>query len=177
MAHPLRLRLFELLKDGPSTATRLAEELGESSGATSYHLRALHRAGMVEEAEQRNARERWWQRTTERLLIPNSVPPDASDTERAELKAAHAQIESILVDRDENALGRWMEIRYDLPLEWQEAQWIGNFRLWATAEEVRQFVTTVLEAIEPLRKPPEAVDAERQEVHFTFRVLPQQPAP
>ncbi|HEY5693626.1 MAG TPA: hypothetical protein VIR14_03890, partial [Gaiellaceae bacterium] len=59
----------------------------------------------------------------------------------------------------------------------QEAQWIGNFRLWATAEEVRQFVTTVLEAIEPLRKPPEAVDAERQEVHFTFRVLPQQPAP
>lgn len=177
LAHPLRLQLLQVLHEGPATASQLARRLGESSGATSYHLRALHRAGMVEEAEQRNARERWWQRTPERLLIPNSVPPDASDTERAELKAAHAQIESILVDRDENALGRWMEIRYDLPLEWQEAQWIGNFRLWATAEEVRQFVTTVLEAIEPLRKPPEAVDAERQEVHFTFRVLPQQPAP
>lgn len=178
LAHPLRVQLAQILHaEGPATASQLARRLGESSGATSYHLRALHRAGMVEEAEQRNARERWWQRTTERLLIPNSVPPDASDTERAELKAAHAQIESILVDRDENALGRWMEIRYDLPLEWQEAQWIGNFRLWATAEEVRQFVTTVLEAIEPLRKPPEAVDAERQEVHFTFRVLPQQPAP
>jgi DNA-binding transcriptional ArsR family regulator len=177
LAHPLRLQLLQVLHEGPATASQLARRLGESSGATSYHLRALHRAGMVEEAEQRNARERWWQRTPERLLIPNSVPPDASDTERAELKAAHAQIESILVDRDENALGRWMEIRYDLPLEWQEAQWIGNFRLWATAEEVRQFVTTVLEAIEPLRKPPGTVDAERQEVHFTFRVLPQQPAP
>lgn len=177
LAHPLRLQLLQVLHEGPATASQLARRLGESSGATSYHLRALHRAGMVEEAEQRNARERWWQRTPERLLIPNSVPPDASDTERAELKAAHAQIESILVDRDENALGRWMEIRYDLPLEWQEAQWIGNFRLWATAEDVRQFVATVLEAIEPLRKPPEAVDAERQEVHFTFRVLPQQPAP
>lgn len=177
LAHPLRLQLLQVLHEGPATASQLGRRLGESSGATSYHLRALHRAGMVEEAEQRNARERWWQRTQERLLIPNSVPPDASDTERAELKAAHAQIESILVDRDENALGRWMEIRYDLPLEWQDAQWIGNFRMWATADEVRQFVTTVLEAIEPLRKAPENDESERRELHFTFRVLPQQPAP
>jgi predicted transcriptional regulator len=174
LAHPLRLQLLQVLHEGPATASQLARRLGESSGATSYHLRALHRAGMVEEAEQRNARERWWQRTPERLIIPNSVPPDASDAERAELEAAHAQIESILVDRDESALGRWMEIRYDLPLEWQDAQWIGNFRMWATAEEVQQFVTTVLESIEPLRKPPEDDDPERQEVHFTFRVLPQQ---
>jgi len=177
LAHPLRLQLLQVLHEGPATASQLARRLGESSGATSYHLRALHRAGMVEEAEQRNARERWWQRMPERLIIPNSVPPDASETERAELKAAHAQIESILVDRDETALGRWMEIRYDLPLEWQDAQWIGNFRMWATADEVRQFVTTVLEAVEPLRKPPQNDDSERRELHFTFRVLPQQPSP
>jgi DNA-binding transcriptional ArsR family regulator len=177
LAHPLRLQLLQVLHaEGPATASQLGRRLGESSGATSYHLRALHRAGMVEEAEQRNARERWWQRTPERLVIPNSVPPDASDTERAELKAAHAQIESILVDRDETALGRWMEIRYDLPLEWQDAQWIGNLRMWATAEEVRQLVASVLESIEPLRTAPQSDDSERQEVHFTFRVLPQQPA-
>jgi DNA-binding transcriptional ArsR family regulator len=176
LAHPLRLQLLQVLHEGPATASQLARRLGESSGATSYHLRALHRAGMVEEAEQRNARERWWQRTPGRLLIPNSVPPDASETERAELKAAHAQIESILVDRDEHALGRWMEIRYDLPLEWQDAQWIGNFRLWATADELQQFVTTVIESVEPLRKAPESGDSERREVHFTFRVLPQEPA-
>ena len=173
LAHPLRLQLLHVLHEGPATASQLARRLGESSGATSYHLRALHRAGMVEEAEQRNARERWWQRTQDRLLIPNSVPPDASDTERAELKAAHAQIESVLVDRDENALARWLEIRYDLPLEWQDAQWIGNFRMWATADEVRQFVTTVLESVEPLRRAPGSDDSERQELHFTFRVLPQ----
>jgi DNA-binding transcriptional ArsR family regulator len=178
LAHPLRLQLLHVLHaEGPATASQLGRRLGESSGATSYHLRALHRAGMVEEAEQRNARERWWQRTPERLMIPNSVPPDASDAERAELKAAHAQIESILVDRDENALGRWMEIRYDLPLEWQDAQWIGNVRMWATADEVRQFVATVLESIEPLRKAPQGDDSERREVHFTFRVLPQEPGP
>lgn len=177
LAHPLRLQLLEVLHvEGPATASQLARRLGESSGATSYHLRALHRAGMVAEGEKRNGRERWWQRVPERLMIPNSVPPDATPTERVELQAAHAQIESILVDRDEKALQRWMEIRYDLPLEWQDTQWIGNFRLWATTAEVRHFVLTVLEASKPLRKPPVDGDPEREELHFTFRVLPQAPA-
>ncbi|HET9684419.1 MAG TPA: helix-turn-helix domain-containing protein [Gemmatimonadaceae bacterium] len=178
LAHPLRLQLLELLSsDGPATASQLGRRLGESSGATSYHLRALHRAGMVEEAEQRNARERWWQRSQDSLLIPNSVPQDASPAERAELQAAHSQIESILVERDENAMRRWMDVRYELPLEWQDAQWIGNFRLWATAAEVREFVQAVIELAEPLRKVPEKADSQRLEAHFTFRVLPQERTP
>jgi DNA-binding transcriptional ArsR family regulator len=176
LAHPLRLQLLELLSsEGPATASQLARRLGESSGATSYHLRALHRAGMVEEAERRNARERWWKRSPDRPVIPNSVPRDASASERAELQAAHSQIESIFIERDENAMRRWMEVRYDLPLEWQDAQWIGNLRLWATAAEVREFVEAVIELADPLRKVPEPGDSERLEVHFTFRVLPQEP--
>ncbi len=177
LAHPLRLQLLHVLHaEGPATASQLARRLGESSGATSYHLRALNRAGMVEEAERRNGRERWWQRPPERLMIPNSVPEDASDAERAELQAAHAQIESILVDRDETSLRRWMEIRYDLPLEWQDSQFIGNFRMWAAAEEVREFVTAVLDLAQSFRKAPGSEAPERQEVHFTFRVLPQEPS-
>jgi hypothetical protein len=82
----------------------------------------------------------------------------------------------MFVERDEAALQRWMEVRYDLPLEWQDAQWIGNFRMWATAAEVLGFVEAVLELAEPLRKALDPGDSERQEVHFTFRVLPQQPA-
>lgn len=176
LAHPLRLELLQALHvEGPATASQLARRLGQSSGATSYHLRALHRAGMVEEAEQRNGRERWWQRPPERVMIPNSVPADAPESERVELQAAHAQIESILVARDEEAMGRWTEIRYDLPLEWQDSQWIGNFRMWATAAEVREFVETVLELAKPLRKEPESGDSERREVHFTLRLLPQDP--
>lgn len=176
LAHPLRLQLLQVLHaEGPATASQLGRRLGESSGATSYHLRALHRAGMVEE-ERRNGRERWWQRVPERLMIPNSVPPDASDSERAELQAAHAQIESIFIERDEKALQRWMEVRYDLPLEWQDAQWIGNTRIWATAAEISEFREAVLDLVEPYRKAPEGDDSERREAHFTFRVLPQQPS-
>jgi DNA-binding transcriptional ArsR family regulator len=176
LAHPLRLQLLQVLHaEGPATASRLARRLGESSGATSYHLRALHRAGMIEEVEQPNGRERWWKRSPERLMIPNSVPPEASDSERAELQAAHAKIESIFIERDEKALQRWMEVRYDLPLEWQDAQWIGNTRIWATAAEISEFREAVLELVEPYRKAPAAGDSERQEAHFTLRVLPQQP--
>jgi DNA-binding transcriptional ArsR family regulator len=176
LAHPLRLQLLHVLRaDGPATATQLARRLGESSGSTSYHLRALHRAGMVEEAEQRNGRERWWQRTPGRITIPNSIPPDAPESERGELQAAHAQMESILVERDEQALASWSAIRYDLPIEWQDSQWIGNLRMWATADELRQFVTTVLDLAEPLRKSPDGPGSDRKEVHLTFRVLPQEP--
>lgn len=177
LAHPLRLQLLDVLGvEGPATASQLARRLGESSGSTSYHLRALHRVGMIEEAEQRNGRERWWQRVPERWWIPNSVPPEASNAERVELKAAHAQIESIMVDGDEAALQRWTEIRYDLPLDWQDSQFIGNYRIWATPAETRHLLRTILDATQPLRKPPGVEDSERRELHFTLRLLPQEAA-
>jgi DNA-binding transcriptional ArsR family regulator len=62
LAHPLRMSLLAALRsDGPSTASRLADRLGESSGATSYHLRQLAGFGFVEEVPgQGTGRERWW---------------------------------------------------------------------------------------------------------------------
>ncbi|MGY2130082.1 helix-turn-helix domain-containing protein [Blastococcus sp. SYSU DS0617] len=63
LAHPLRMSLLGALRnDGPSTASRLADRLGESSGATSYHLRQLAAFGFVAEVPgEGTARERWWQ--------------------------------------------------------------------------------------------------------------------
>lgn len=62
LAHPLRGTLLGLLRlEGPSTATRLGQRLGESSGATSYHLRQLAAFGFVEEVVgEGTGRERWW---------------------------------------------------------------------------------------------------------------------
>ena len=64
LAHPLRVRIFDILSQyGPQTASSLAERLGESSGATSYHLRALAKHDLIREVEGRGtARERWWER-------------------------------------------------------------------------------------------------------------------
>lgn len=62
LAHPLRYRLLEVLKEGgPSTASDLGRRVGESSGSTSYHLRQLATHGFIEEAaELGSGRDRWW---------------------------------------------------------------------------------------------------------------------
>lgn len=64
LAHPLRVRIYDILSQyGPQTASSLAAQLGESSGATSYHLRALAKHDLIREVEGRGtARERWWER-------------------------------------------------------------------------------------------------------------------
>lgn len=65
LAHPLRVEIVDVLTTyGNFTASGLAERLGESSGATSYHLRQLEKHGFVREVEgMGTGRERWWERT------------------------------------------------------------------------------------------------------------------
>jgi DNA-binding transcriptional ArsR family regulator len=141
----------------------------------SYHLRALNRAGMVEEDEQRNGRERWWRRVPERTLIPNSIPPEAGERERAELQAAHSQIESFYLERDDQALARWQQIRYQASVEFQDAGFIGNFKIWATAEELNDLSTRILEMTHPYRRPPDERSRDAREILFSLRTLIQEP--
>ncbi|WP_342456933.1 helix-turn-helix domain-containing protein [Streptomyces sp. WZ-12] len=62
LAHPLRMRILELLTlDGPDTATGLARRLGENTGTVSWHLRHLADHDFIEEETGRGTRrERWW---------------------------------------------------------------------------------------------------------------------
>ena len=62
LSHPLRQEMLRhLATRGPATSTTLAEALGENTGTTSYHLRVLADAGVIEEVPERaRGRERWW---------------------------------------------------------------------------------------------------------------------
>jgi DNA-binding transcriptional ArsR family regulator len=52
LAHPLRVQILRVLElRERASVTTLAAELGESTGATSYHLRQLARHGFVEETD------------------------------------------------------------------------------------------------------------------------------
>lgn len=64
LAHPLRVQIYDILSQyGPQTASSLASLTGESSGATSYHLRALAKHDLIREVDGRGTtRERWWER-------------------------------------------------------------------------------------------------------------------
>src|SRR3954451_18350906 len=52
LAHPLRVQILRLLEVREQlSVTGLATELGETTGAVSYHLRQLARHGLVEEVD------------------------------------------------------------------------------------------------------------------------------
>ena len=84
LAHPLRVSILdELSMYGPLTASGLGERLGESSGATSYHLRQLEKHGLVHEVTDKgSARERWWARRPGSLSTPMPYEFPAGSAER-----------------------------------------------------------------------------------------------
>lgn len=91
LAHPLRVRLLGALQEaGRGTATSLAAALGESTGATSYHLRQLARHGLVAE-DAAPGRARWWRSTASEPGWEGAVEatlrltPDQADRLGAEL--------------------------------------------------------------------------------------------
>src|SRR3954466_7944947 len=98
LAHPLRLQLLDVLgAEGPATASQLARRLGESSGATSYHLRVLAKHGLVEDAGARaRGRERPWRRTEEQMTIVASSPAD-----EPEYDAAVTRLREVFLERDD----------------------------------------------------------------------------
>ena len=73
MSHPLRREMLRHLSEhGTASSTTLAEALGESTGTTSYHLRVLADAGVIEEVPgQTNGRERWWRTVLVDLREPD----------------------------------------------------------------------------------------------------------
>ncbi len=118
LAHPLRLRLLEALKErGSATASQLAAALDESSGSTSYHLRQLARHGFAEEdPEAGTGRERVW--TTRRggwslpVLDLAADPANAAAVDVVLRAQLHADAQRVL---------EVMERARTWPREWQEA--------------------------------------------------------
>jgi DNA-binding transcriptional ArsR family regulator len=133
LAHPLRLRLIGLLRvEGPSTATRLGQRLGESSGATSYHLRELARYGFVEELEGRGTgRERWWQA---RHRTTSWEAEDFADEGSEVVDELNRQ----LVALRGQALHAWLEQQAELDPAWDGAAELSDWGLRLTPDEARR---------------------------------------
>ena len=137
LAHPLRMQLLESLKSlGPATASQLGERLGESSGATSYHLRILERHGFVQEDTTRgSARERWWERS------PNGLSLNVTDFEPHSPERAVAEMVGREWERSRAALLDDFTNRgpSELPKEWYDASFINTIHLQLTTDQLREF--------------------------------------
>ncbi|MBO1417272.1 transcriptional regulator [Streptomyces sp. FH025] len=169
MAHPVRVRLVGLLrKHGPSTATRLAEQLGLNSGATSYHLRQLAAAGFVEEDEERGtARERWW-RSPHRLTVWTG--DDMADEEP---EAAAGFLRSILAAHTLTAQ-RALDAFETMPREWRKEVQLSDMLLQLTPEEAEQLSGELSEVIRRYRRvgAEEPVPEGSEQVAVVLHVLP-----
>jgi predicted ArsR family transcriptional regulator len=132
VAHPLRLKLVGLLRrEGPLTATRAGELLGESPASCSFHLRQLAKYGLVEEAGGGRGRERPWRATA----LFTSWPNVARDPE---LAAASELLSAVVVERYFEQVMRWLELRADDSPAWQEAATFGDRMLYLRSDELAQ---------------------------------------
>ena len=140
LAHPLRLELLDLLRfDGPSTATLLAGRTGESSGATSYHLRQLARHGYIEEAPNKAGRERWWHYLERQAIV------DGGDSD------SMRQLIAGLLTREAHAVDRFLAERSRIR-EWDDASFLQSRALRLTVEELEQLHTAIERLLAPYRR-------------------------
>jgi DNA-binding transcriptional ArsR family regulator len=132
LAHPLRTRLLGQLRlHGPATASQLGRAVGESSGATSYHLRQLEAFGFVEEVEDRGtARERWW-RARHRM-----TSWEAADV-LAQEGGAEVEDEMTRLQLDGHAriLNAWQAQKDELPDAWAAVASLNDYALRVRPEQ------------------------------------------
>ena len=171
LAHPLRVQIFDILSIyGSFTASGLAERLGESSGATSYHLRQLERHGFVREVDGKGtSRERWWERTPGSINIGSE---DATATPAG--RSAATMIFRQLQYNEEHLLGEYVERATDeLPTEWLDSSAVTTLNTRLTPEQLREFVVEVMALTEkyliPFKK--QRVTGSRP-VHVVFNAFP-----
>jgi DNA-binding transcriptional ArsR family regulator len=153
LAHPLRVQIFDALSvHGPATASGLAERLGESSGATSYHLRQLARHGFVREIDGRGSgRERWWERVPGGIeLTPEGiVDSEAGRAASALVLREWEQNRAILL---QDFIQRGID---ELGMDWVMSSALATINLRLTSDQLRDLVASwdawIQEVLEPLR--------------------------
>jgi DNA-binding transcriptional ArsR family regulator len=173
LAHPARLAILEELNTGRAgTATEFAEVCGLTPSATSYHLRALAKVGMVEEAPGRgDGRERVWQRPGGGSGDGYDLDPSVYGDDEARL-AARDMLNVVLSRQDARARGflaRWTEETR----EWFDAVALGHGIILVTVEELTALNDQILALFRPYTRahrtdaPPDA-----RQVAVTYRAFP-----
>ena len=146
LAHPLRVQLLDTLSTyGSFTASGLAERLGESSGATSYHLRQLEKHGFVREVEGKGtARERWWERVPGRISVGSAEANNSSAG-----RSATTMIFRQMRYNQERLLSEFVERGPDeLPEEWLDGAVISTMNARLTPQQMRKFASEVMKLAE-----------------------------
>jgi DNA-binding MarR family transcriptional regulator len=130
LGHPLRAALLDLLsRRGTLTSTQAAAELGESSGACSFHLRQLERYGQIEAVPGRHGRARPWRLVT--------VRPAA----RAGAAEAKDEFGELARELENEGYRRWLAGRDTAPPGWHDEAFSTVLHL--TPEQVTELAAAI----------------------------------
>ncbi|WP_424213595.1 ArsR/SmtB family transcription factor [Streptomyces sp. BI20] len=168
LAHPLRMELLNVLRrHGPATASQLAARLGESSGATSYHLRQLSEYGFIEDAPgQGKGRERWWRAVHGGVAFSDDLMFDPDPTVRGDINLVMHQV----ADIHTREVAAWLGDSPHWPREWRLASDISDFTLRLTPERNTELINELHAVVERYRAmdpaaPEDMAGAESIRVH------------
>jgi DNA-binding transcriptional ArsR family regulator len=149
LAHPARLAILEYLAGTPegATATESALASGQSPSATSYHLRALAKLGLVEEAPSRgDARERVWRAPMRSYRV------EAGQNASQEARAAERALVDVYLQNEDEKVRRWLDRAQTEPAAWYENAVISEHSLLVTAAELRKINETVQDLLHRYRR-------------------------
>lgn len=169
MSHPLRQQILRQLRRGPATSTTIAAALGHNTGTTSYHLRVLARAGLIEEIRDcGSGRERWWRAASLDLRSP-SDDGNLGHEDRAALeqwRAALAPEEIQLLRRLLAELG-------------QHGRWAGASRAsgYYTADDLEALHEEYITLLNKYRHDAEDAPPDARLIHLRMYFLPDENGP
>ncbi|MFF1272931.1 ArsR/SmtB family transcription factor [Streptomyces marokkonensis] len=166
LAHPLRMQLLSALRrGGPATASQLAARLGQSSGATSYHLRQLAVHGFVEDApEHGKGRERWWRAVHAGVSFDDALLKDRDPQVRG---AADLFLHEV-ANHHTQEIATWLGTGNEWSEAWRRASDLSDWTLRLTPELAEELIHKVHALVESYRaQAPDdgAPDAEQVRVH------------
>jgi predicted ArsR family transcriptional regulator len=163
LAHPLRWKLMDILsREGATTATQCAEEVGESVANCSYHLNTLAKYGFVVPAEGGQGREKPW-RVADRGPSWGDIGLDSEGA-----LAAQAATTAFL-DFEFNLIRERFLASHLEPEEWREAVGANNTNVYLTAAElaeVREQIIEMMSRFEDRKHDPAARPAGSRSVNL-----------
>ena len=143
LAHPARLAIIEALSPGDEfTATELAGVTGLSPSATSYHLKALAKWGIVEAGQARaDGRDRPWKATGRSVELTAPMPGSTAPAEIA--------IMDTFLDRTRTIATEFLTRQAGEPAEWRDVVELASSDYWMTADEVAKAAQALRDALKP----------------------------
>lgn len=177
LAHPLRVRMLDLLQlRGQVSVTSLARELGESTGATSYHLRQLARHGFVEQCPADSAvestagasggrtaggKQRWWRMAVDEVHISGYEMLENADTREAFSFLMREDVASRT-----RKLANWHATATGWPKEWQRASSDLEGRLELTPAQTRALADELKAVLTRYRALPKGQGARLVDIQY-----------